>query len=247
MLRLMLTDESWSRLIPILLDCGIYFKPGLRLVVEGILWKLRTGSPWRDLPDEFGPWSTVFANFNRWSKTGKWRQVFESLRTDPDNEWNFIDGSIVSAHQHAAGAAGGGDESIGKSRGGNTSKIHLLSDANGNPIELVVTAGQVHDVKMADYLIDRSDAEILIADKGYDSQAVRDHAEAMGITVVIPRRKGARLADNHDRFLYKLRHLIENLFAHLKRFRSIATRYDKLKRNYESMVLLGCILHWIKL
>ena len=247
MLRLVLTDGHWSKLMPIMLDCGIYFKPGLRRVVEGILWKLRTGAPWRDLPDQFGPWSTVFSQFNRWSKAGKWQQVFARIKNDPDNEWNFIDATIVSAHQHAAGAAGGQAAAIGISRGGNTTKVHMLADAHGNPLEFEVTAGQVHDVKAAPTLLDASQAEVFIGDKGYDSSDIRTAAADRDIVTVIPRRKGSKATDDHDRYLYKLRHLIENLFAHLKQFRSIATRYEKLKRNYPSIVAIGCILHWLRL
>lgn len=247
MLRLMLKDETWSKFLPILGQIGINFKPQLRLTFEGILWKLRTGAPWRDLPDQFGPWSSVYNRFNEWSKAGKWQALFFAVRSELDDEWNFIDGTIISAHQHSTGAIGKKEEAIGKSRGGNTSKVHMLCDGHGNPIEFELTGGQVHDVNMANTLIGRCEADTLIADKAYDSEAVRKEASEKNIETVIPRRKGSKTYYNHDRHLYRLRHLIENLFARLKHFRSIATRYEKLKRNFEAIVYLGCIIHWLKL
>lgn len=105
----------------------------------------------------------------------------------------------------------------------------------------------MHDVNAAPELISISLAEILIADKAYDSEKVRIDAASRNMETVIPRRKGSRTQDTHDRYLYKLRHIIENLFAHLKHFRSIATRYEKLKRNYEAVMYLGCIMLWLKL
>jgi putative transposase len=78
-----------------------------RLFVEAILWWRRTGVPWRDLPEAFGPWQTVFSRFDRWSKSGKWQRLFDALKTDVDNEWQSIDSTINRVHQHAAGAKGG--------------------------------------------------------------------------------------------------------------------------------------------
>ena len=75
-----------------------------RLIVEAVLWIARTGSPWRDLPSEFGPWNSVYQRFARWSRRGIWHRVFARLAQDADFEEVFIDSTIVRAHQHAAGA-----------------------------------------------------------------------------------------------------------------------------------------------
>src|SRR3990167_10150469 len=120
MIRLMLTDELWSKLRTIMRQHGIYDKPGLRKTVEGILYRMRTGLPWRDLPSIFGFWNSVYQHFNRWSAKNKLMKIFKVLVEDPDLEWEFIDGSIVKAHQHSAGAASDEDEAIGKSVAGNT-------------------------------------------------------------------------------------------------------------------------------
>jgi transposase len=86
-------------------------------------------------------------------------------------------------------------------------------------------------------------AEYLVADKGYDSDAIRNKAREHGMKPIIPKRKNAKQPNpNFDSYLYKLRHLVENMFARLKQFRSIATRYEKLARNFESMIYLACII-----
>ncbi len=131
MLRLMLTDERWSKLRTIMLEHGIYDKPRLRKTVEGILYRMRTGLPWRDLPSFLGVWISVYPQFNRWSLKNKLMAIFKSLVQEPDFEWEFVDGSMVKAHQHSTGAARSNEEAIGKSVAGNTTKIHMASRSTG--------------------------------------------------------------------------------------------------------------------
>jgi transposase len=153
----------------------------------------------------------------------------------------------VKAHQHSAGAAGGHDENIGKSRAGKTSKVHLAVNAYSLPEAFTITGGHINDCTEASTLIEKIDAaQVLIADKGYDSQIIRDKGEALGMSVIIPRRKNSIKGNKGlDRHLYKLRHLVENAFARLKHYRAVATRYDKLARNYESIVSLACAFLWL--
>ncbi len=245
--RLMLTDEFWSKLTAIMHEYRIYDKPSLRMMVEGMLYRLRAGCPWRDLPPEFGPWNSIYQKFNRWSSKNKLIKVFKALVQEPDLEWEFIDGSIVKAHQHSAGAVGKEDQAIGKSVAGNTTKIHMAVEACGLPIDFEITGGEVHDAKKAPDLIEKlSRADHTIADKGYDSEELRELIRKKGSVPVIPRKSNSKIGnDDMDWGLYKYRHLVENVFARLKQFRSIATRYDKLKRNYASMLALACGFLWL--
>ncbi len=108
--RLVLGDGQWARIAPHL--PGKHGDPGRsggdnRLFVEVVLWLARTGSPWRDLPDVFGNWNSVFVRFSRWSKDGVWDRLFAATADDPDFEYIMIDSTIVRAHQHAAGKKGG--------------------------------------------------------------------------------------------------------------------------------------------
>lgn len=125
----------------------------------------------------------------------------------------------------------------------------MLADAHGNPVDFEVTGGNVHDATVAEHLIKKVDqADHFIADKGYDSEGIRDHARAGGINPIIPKRSNNRTPNpEFDAFLYRHRHLVENLFARLKHFRSIATRFEKLARNFKSMVYLACTFIWLKM
>ena len=117
---------------------------------------MRTGCPWRDLPAEFGNWSDIFRRFNLWSKKGVLLSLFNQLSKETDSEWLFIDGSIIRAHQHSTGAATDNDEAIGKSRGGNSTKIHLAVDRYGLPVHFELSGGQVNDIVHAKELINQS-------------------------------------------------------------------------------------------
>ena len=104
----MLNDDQYERIGPLL--PGKSTDPGRtaadnRLFVEAVLWIARTGSPWRDLPPDFGPWNSVYQRFARWSRAEIWHAVLAELAGDADLEEIFIDSTIVRAHQHAAGAA----------------------------------------------------------------------------------------------------------------------------------------------
>ena len=109
MVRLQLDDRQWQRIEAFLATARFGRPPkNDRRFLEAVLWWRRTGVPWRDLPRTFGPWKSVFNRFNNWSKQGKWLRLFEAMQTDRDDEWHSLDSTINRAHQHAAGAKGGG-------------------------------------------------------------------------------------------------------------------------------------------
>ncbi len=108
--RLVLTDPQWARISGLIIgrpDQRGSTGRDNRMFVEGVLWLVRTGSPWRDLPEAFGEWNSVFRRFSRWSEKGVWFRLFEALADDPDFEYLIVDSTIVRAHQHASGAKGG--------------------------------------------------------------------------------------------------------------------------------------------
>lgn len=247
--RTMLTDEIWSKVLPILKEHSIYNKADLRLKFEGILYRLRVGCPWRDLPKYFGKWSSVYKRFNEWCREEKIMSIFKRLCVDPDMEWVFIDGSIVKAHQHSAGAPNNQESAVGKSVAGNTTKIHLAVESCGFPIDFTITGGEVHDVKEAPTFIAQLPAsDFKIMDKGYDSERLREQIRRQKCTPVIPRKNNSIVGNNDvDWGLYKYRHLVENAFARLKHFRAVATRFDKLKRNFVGSVALACAIMWVNM
>ena len=129
-----------------------------------------------------------------------------------------------------------------QSRAGNTAKLHLAVDSYGLLVEFEITGGEVNDCCAAPDLIAKlPDAKAIVADKGYDSEYIRKQIMKKRARTVIPRKRNSLkgIADI-DWGLYQYRHLVENAIARLKQYRAIATRYDKLKRNYESMVAIAC-------
>ena len=108
--RFVISNELWAKLAPLL--PGKVGDPGAsgrdnRRFLEAVFWRVRTGSPWRDLPKDFGNWNSIFKRFRRWAKAGVFESLFNAISGDPDLEYALIDGTIVQTHQKATGAKGG--------------------------------------------------------------------------------------------------------------------------------------------
>ncbi|MFE2996672.1 IS5 family transposase [Nocardia sp. NPDC059246] len=163
-----LTDAQWARLVPLLprgKKAGRPPKRTKRQLLDGIRWRIRCGAPWRDVPDRYGPWQTIYGLFRRWQRAGVWAYLFKAVQAFADAEgritWDIsVDSTIARAHQHAAGARRDGhqqaeppggvedepdDHALGRSRGGWTTKIHLACEQARKTLSLVVTAGQRGD------------------------------------------------------------------------------------------------------
>src|SRR5207249_4475204 len=156
MAREELRDSRWEQLHPL----NPHQKPRTgrpnndhRTVLSGMRWILRTGAPWRDLPPRFGSWATVASRFYRWRQAGIWQRILERLQQQSDQagvlDWSlhFVDGTVVRAHQHAAGArhSTAQEEALGRSRGGFSTKVHVRAERRGKPLVFVLTAGQRHE------------------------------------------------------------------------------------------------------
>jgi transposase len=251
MIRTILTENAWIKLQDILQRIGCYLTDNSRNTFEGILWRLRTGAPWRDLPAEFGPWYSIYRRYNRWNKNGKVDEILENVEGIIDYRTVYLDGTYVPVHQHATGAAPKGtDQATGISRAGLTTKIHAAVDRKGHPVQFEVTGGNISDIKQAEIMIDDLAPMFneLIADKGYDSDSFRIELMTEGCSPVIPVKSNSdRPNPGFHKTKYKNRHRVENIFARLKHLRSIAMRFDKLKVMYEGNVKLGLIIIWLGL
>ena len=118
-------------------------------------------------------------------------------------------------------------------------------DALGNPLRWILTGGEVADITQASALIEGLGAQTVVGDKGYDADALVALIQAAGADVVIPPRSNRREQRAYDRHVYKDRNLVERFFSRLKQFRRIATRYEKLARNFTSMLNLVCAFIWL--
>jgi len=133
------------------------------------------------------------------------------------------------------------------SNGGLNTKIHLAVDAFGMPVRVIITTGTEADCKQAKSLTQGFPAAYHIADKGYDSDEIIQNAVDQNITPVIPPRKNRKDQRSYDKYLYKIRHLVENAFLYLKRWRGIATRYAKNTASFLASVQFRCMILWCQI
>jgi transposase len=273
--RDLLTDAAWAQLAPLLPPqkprTGRPAKPH-RTVVEGILWALRTGAPWRGLRERFGPWHTVASRFYRWVAAGVWARVLAALQRRADLagalDWGtpFVDGTVIRAHQHAAGArkrrrgrrpVGPAGGALGRSRGGSSTELHLRAEGGGKPMALLVTAGQRHEqtafrplmeqgaVKRAGRGRPRVRPDRVVGDRGYTGRPIRASCRRRGIRHTIPRRRTERPQRTFDRVAYRERNRVERLVGRMKQCRRVATRYEKRAAHFLAMVTPAAILLWL--
>ena len=136
-------------------------------------------------------------------------------------------------------------QAVGRSRGGRNTKIHALADAKGRLIAILLTGGEAHDCPVAERLIRRvKPPKRMLGDKAYDSAELREELDERGTKPVIPNRSNRKQPYSFSKRLYKLRWRIESAFNRLKDYRRIATRYDRLARNYLASVCLAAALVW---
>ena len=140
------------------------------------------------------------------------------------------------------------NQGLGRSRGGFTSKIHARTNEEGLPLAFVITAGQAHDATAYDDLMktDEKRPKALLADKGYDSDAIREDAYIHGTNPVIPTKSNRKVQRPVDPLLYALRNRIERFFNKLKNARRVATRYDKTAESFLAFVQLASIRIWLR-
>ena len=166
-----------------------------------------------------------------------------------DDEYLMIDSTCARVHQHAAGPAGGQlAQAMGRSKASLSTKIHLACDALGYPLGFILTGANVSDFDQCKPLLQSylQPNAFAIMDKGYDSDAIRAYVNQLGGVAVIAVNSSRAIKPAFDEHLYRERHRIENLFAKLKAFRRIATRYEKLRATFAAMLSLACLLVWLK-
>ncbi len=253
MIRHRLDDSNWNKIYAFLKTTpGIYAgnEEKCRIFIDAVHWMMRTGTPWRDLPDEFGKWNTVFKRFAGWSNKNIWVRLHQHFIEEPDMEWLLIDSTVTRAHPCAAGApkknGGQAEQALGKSVGGFSTKIHATVDALGNPLRLLLTGGQKGDATQAIPLLEGFDFDGVMADRAYDTNDILDFIAQNDAEAVIPAKKNRIVQREIDEHAYKERHLVECFMNKIKQYRRIFSRFEKYASRYMSFLSFASALIWLK-
>jgi len=236
-----LTDEQMARLAPFCPKS--HGKPSVdgRRVLSGIILVSRNGLRWRDAPAAYGPHKTLYNRWRRWSEAGVFVRMMEGLSgAQTERRTVMIDATYLKTHRTASSLTVkkvGLGRLIGRTKGGMNTKFHAVTDANGRPISLFMTAGQVSDY---------TGAAALLGDRGYDADWFRGALEAKGVTPCIPGRKTRTEPIRYDKRRFKRRNRIEIMFGGLKDWRRAATRYDRCPTVFLSATALAAtVLFWL--
>jgi transposase len=208
-----MTDAQWAVLESLLPAATAGGRPPVhprRRLIDGVRWRVRVGAPWRDVPERYGPWQSVYTFFRRWQLSGVWARMVTALQARADARglitWDVsIDSTIVRVHQHAAGARRDhavrgepADHALGRSRGGWTTKLHLACEQGRKLMSLVLTGGQRGDSPQFITVLERirvprpgvgrprTRPDRVLADRAYASRGNRAYLHRRRIKATIP-------------------------------------------------------------
>jgi transposase len=250
--RRLLTDEMWAKIGPLLPEMATGPKGGRpwrdnREVVEGILRILRTGAPWADLPQEYHSPSTCWRRLRLWEEQGVWLEVWRAFLAQLDEkaslDWQeaFLDVSFAPAK--------GGGEAVGATKRGKGTKWMVVVGGQGLPLGSQLASASPAEVTLAEATLDAIQAEAqparVIADRAYDSDALRQALFARRVELICPHRSNRRRPRSQDsRKLrrYRRRWKIERTFAWLGNFRRLVIRYERHLLMYAAFFHLACCL-----
>ena len=263
MSRIQLTDQQWAFIQPLLPPPARTGRPRAndRRTIEGILYILITGCRWQDLPHEYGAPTTVWRRLKRWGEEGVWERIWRAVlsaldeRSQLDWSMSFLDGSFAPAKK--------GGEKVGVTKKGKGTKWMLVVDGNGLPLGFHLDSANTAEVKLAEQTLDtirvarprgrpKRRPEKLVADRGYDSSAVRAALRHRGIRMCIPpKRRPATWRAKRGRPVvarkeeYRRRYTVERSFAWLGNFRRLLIRWERHVSVYLSFfavaVLVICV------
>jgi transposase len=216
-------------------------------MVEAIFYVLRTAIAWRDMPPCYGSWNSVYSRWRRWCALGLWQEILQLLSRHAVGRVRFVDGSHIKLHQFGTNPAGGqSGQAIGRTKGGLNTKLCALVEGKGRLVAAVLAPGQTYEVEAAAPLVDTLKNVLLVGDKGFDSDGLRQKLLGQHCLASIPPRSGRCSPAWYHRGFYRQRHKVENFFQRIKMHKRISTRYEKLALTFLNFILVAAVFDWLK-
>ena len=222
-------------------------RAGLDMVLDALFYRLSNAGPWRDLPEGFGPWRTIYGWHRLWAREGLWARMLARMARKVRNRIRLVDGTHVRVHQCAANPKGGAAaQAMGKTRGGRNSKIMALTDVRGLPVKLSLIEGQAYEGHHVIELLDDPRGLMVVGDKGFDDDKLRKQLEEVGAEHCFPSKSNRKKKSRLNKKLYRQRYRVENFFCRLKRWACASTRRDKLALHFLSLIQFASIIDWLR-
>ncbi|MGH1569532.1 IS5 family transposase [Methylobacterium sp. P31] len=254
----MLSDVQWAVLEPLVEACRPKAKApsqDLRRTLSAILWRHQNGAKWRAVSGELGPWWRAAQTFIRWARGGVWERLLALVQErGVQLGMVFIDGTNMRGSQKPAGAPKRGTaaerddrEALGRSRGGYGTKACVIADGARRTIAFRAAPGQAHELPHAMPLLDRLPGvpRWVVADRGYASHRFRQQVEEAGAQPAIPAKNNEVPVRCPD-WIYANRNIVERLWARLKEWRAVATRYEKTAASFNGILCLAAALDHLR-
>lgn len=217
------------------------------MVLDALFYRLRNAGPWRDLPESFGPWRTIYGWHRLWAREGLWARMLARMDCRVRSRIRLVDGTHVRVHQCAANPKGGAAaQAMGKTRGGRNTKIMALTDVRGLPVKLSLIEGQAYEGHHVIELLDDPCGLMVVGDKGFDDDKPRQQLEELGARHCFPSKSNRKKKRKLNKKLYRQRYRVENFFCRLKRWACASTRRDKLALHFLSLIHFASIIDWLR-
>ena len=225
------------------------------VLLNALLYVVEHGCKWRGLPKHFGNWHTIYTRMNRWSKAGVLDRVFARLQEEQilaiHIEHVCLDSTTIKVHPDGTGALKNGPQAIGRSRGGCTTKIHLVSADDRCALMLKLSPGQAGDAPQGRELLEAGGPAppdcLLIMDSAYEGDETLRLARQLGYTPIVPPNPNRLSPWEYDRLAYRRRNEIERLFRRLKGYRRVFCRFDKLDVLFMGFIVLALIVEALRI
>ena len=243
-----LTDAQWNRIKFVFEGTKRVGRPSLnpRIVFNALMWILKSGGRWRDLPARYGNWNSIYHKFRLWCSLGLFDRLLKVINADAkDATLLEIDSTFCKVHQSACSALK--NQAIGVSRGGKNTKVHVLINERMQLLKVILTGGHVHDSEPAIELLKgvTLKGKTILADKAYSCEQIRFFIAEHGAFACIPDKVNFKTRHDFNSYLYKQRNIVERFFQRIKNYRHVATRFDKLALCFENFVLLASsVIHF---